>query len=90
MSKVLDFELITPEGILLENKITELYATTDTGEVGILYNHANFKSKLGKAPVRYTLINGDKESVSVNGGILEVDNNRITILTDLAEKISKN
>lgn len=90
MSKVLDFELITPEGILLQNEVTELFATTVTGEVGILYNHANFKSKLGKAPVRYTLINGNKESVSVNGGILEVADNRITILTDSAEKNTNN
>ncbi len=86
MSKLLEFELITPEGILLKNEIKGLVATTDTGEVGILYNHANFKAKLGKAPVQYTLENGSQDLVAVLGGILEVSNNHVTILTDFAEK----
>ena len=53
MSKLLEFELITPEGILLKDEIKELVATTETGEVGILYKHANFKAKIGKGPVQY-------------------------------------
>ncbi len=88
MSKLLDFELITPEGILLKNEIKELVATTETGEVGILYNHANFKAKLDTAPVQYTLENGNKDQISVRGGILEVSNNHVTILTDFAERMN--
>ena len=84
MSKVLDFELISPEGILFHDEITELIALTDSGEVGILYNHANLKAKLGKAPVRYTLANGTQSSTIIDGGILEVKDNHITILTNSA------
>lgn len=90
MSNLLEFELISPDGILFKDEIRTLVATTETGEVGILYNHANFKSKLGKSSVQYILANGDRESMMVNGGILEVSNNRITILTDLAGKSTKN
>ncbi len=86
MSKLLELELITPEGILLKDQVQSLVASTESGEIGILYNHAPLKSTLSKAPVKYTLKDGKQDLVAVLGGILEVANNHITILTDYAEK----
>lgn len=86
MSKLMDLELISPEGILLKNKIKELVAVTETGELGVLYNHADLKSKLVPAPLRYKSENNTEDLVAVLGGIIEVSNNKITIVTDFAEK----
>jgi F-type H+-transporting ATPase subunit epsilon len=79
-----DFELITPEGILLKDKITELVAVTETGEIGILYNHLALKSKLKSAPMRYKKEDGSEDLVAVLGGIIEVQDNKVSVISEFA------
>jgi F-type H+-transporting ATPase subunit epsilon len=79
-----DFELITPEGILLKDKITELVAVTETGEIGILYNHLELKSKLKSAPMRYKKEDGSEDLVAVLGGIIEVQDNKVSVISEFA------
>lgn len=86
MVATLDFELITPDGILIHEPISKVVAHSESGEIGILANHANLKSKLKSAPLRYVDVQGQQNYIAVLGGIIEVKNNKITILTDFAEK----
>jgi F-type H+-transporting ATPase subunit epsilon len=79
-----DFELITPEGILLKDKITELVAVTESGEIGILYNHLALKSKLKSAPMRYKKEDGSEDLVAVLGGIIEVQDNKVSVISEFA------
>ena len=84
-SATFDFELITPEGVLLQEKIQELVANTEAGEVGILVNHADLKSKLIPTAIKFKNADGSMETAAVIGGILEVEKNKVSILTDFAE-----
>lgn len=86
MSKLLDFELITPDGKLLEEQVETLIAKTQEGEIGILYDHAELRAKLDNTPVRFKLANGQEDVFAVLGGIIELKNNKITILTNFAER----
>lgn len=80
-----DFELITPEGTLLTDKVSELVAVTESGEIGILANHAALKSKLNSAPIRYKKPDGSQDLVAVLGGIIEVQNNKVLVVSEFAE-----
>lgn len=84
-SATFDFELITPEGLLLQEKIQELVANTEAGELGILVNHADLKSKLVPTAIKFKDSEGKIETAAVLGGILEVEKNKVSILTDFAE-----
>lgn len=84
-SATFDFQLITPEGLLLQEKIQELVANTEAGEVGILVNHADLKSKLVPTAIKFKDAEGKIETAAVIGGILEVEKNKVSILTDFAE-----
>ncbi|MBT6843878.1 MAG: ATP synthase F1 subunit epsilon [Candidatus Melainabacteria bacterium] len=86
MSNLLELELITPEGVLLQEKVQNLIAKTEQGEIGILYNHAELRAKLDNTPVRFTLADGKQDIFAVLGGIIELSNNKITILTNFAEQ----
>lgn len=85
----LNLELITPDGILLEEPVSQVVAVTEIGEVGILPNHADLKSKLKSAPLRYKNKSGKEQYIAVLGGILEVTKNKVTVITDFAEKSSE-
>ncbi len=82
----ISLELITSQGKLLEEEITELFAVTASGEIGILNNHTDLTSKLLATPIRYTRTDGSKDVVAVLGGILELENNKITIVSNFAQK----
>ena len=85
MSNML-LELVTPEGTLVSEEIQELTAMTESGEIGVLKNHAELKSKLLSAPLRYKLNDNSVDVVAVLGGVVEVSQNKITVLTDFAQK----
>jgi len=84
--KSMSFELVTPEGVLIKDSVKEVFAVTEIGEIGILHDHAEMRSKLKSAPVRYKYQDNKMEVVAVSGGVLEVSHNKITILTDYAIK----
>ncbi len=85
MSEIV-LELVTPEGILVNEKIKELTAMTESGEIGILKNHAELKSKMVSAPLKYTSWDDKTDVVAVLGGVIEVSKNKVTVLTDYAKK----
>jgi F-type H+-transporting ATPase subunit epsilon len=85
MSEI-QLELVTPEGILVSEKINELTAMTESGEIGILKNHAQLKSKLISAPLKYRSTEDKTDIIAVLGGIIEVTGNKITVLTDFAQR----
>lgn len=85
-TKTFEFELITPEGALVKTETNELIALSESGEIGILPNHADLKTKIISAPLRYKNESGKFEIIAVLGGILEVEKNKVIVLTDFAEK----
>lgn len=87
--KKIHLKLITPEEVLVDEEVTHITAGTETGEIGILYDHAQMVARLGAAPLVYTLpkeAKRDKEVIAVVGGVIEVKNNEVTVITDFAQK----
>ena len=56
------------------------------GEVGVAPGHAPMLTKLGPGEVRLKLSEGDDSAFYISGGMLEVQPNVVTILSDTAER----
>ena len=78
--------LVSPERILYEGEADMVIARSAGGDIAFLNNHAPFVGVLGIGKVRITPEGGGSEIVAaVHGGFVEVKDNRVTILSDVAE-----
>lgn len=76
-------EIITPDRKVFEGEVSEASFPGADGSFQVLKNHAPIVSALAKGPVSFTTIEG-KQSVIVDGGVVEVNDNKIIVL---AEKV---
>ena len=84
MPGTLKLRIVTPERVVLEQDVEQVTATAVDGELSILPDHEPIVTALAIDMLRYRL-NKEDEYAAVMGGILEVKNNEVTILSDLAE-----
>lgn len=74
-------EVITPDAKLFEGEVSSVIAPAVDGYLGILNDHAPMISTLKEGEM--TIIsNGKEQSIQINGGVLEVSNNVISVLAD--------
>lgn len=79
----LQLKIVTPEKQVLDESVDMVILPTSEGEIGVLPHHANLMAKL--IPGELKIKRGGKvESLAVGGGFLQVANNTLTIMTDLA------
>lgn len=80
----LHLEIVTPEGTKLSQDVSEVTAPGVMGELGILENHIPILTVLDVG--KLTLKTAEGSTVlAINGGYLEVDNNRLIVITETAE-----
>ncbi len=87
----LQVELVSPERILYSGQADMVIARTiGGGELAFLTGHAPFVGALDIATVTIrTPAATDDEVVAVHGGFVEVSNDTVTILSDVAELASQ-
>ncbi|MDQ3462353.1 MAG: F0F1 ATP synthase subunit epsilon, partial [Actinomycetota bacterium] len=81
----LQVELVSPERILFSGDATSVIARTADGDIAFLTGHAPFIGLLNIGVVTVDLTDGTKLKVAVHGGFVEVMDDRVTILSDVAE-----
>jgi F-type H+-transporting ATPase subunit epsilon len=82
----MEVQLVSPERILYTGEANfVLVRTLGGGDIAFLDNHAPFIGALDISVVRIRQENGSELHVAVHGGFVEVSNNRVTILSDVAE-----
>jgi F-type H+-transporting ATPase subunit epsilon len=81
----LDVALVSPERILFNGEADMVICRTSDGEIAFLTGHAPFVGLLGIGIVRIKLADGGEEKAAVHGGFVEVRDNRVSILSDVAE-----
>jgi F-type H+-transporting ATPase subunit epsilon len=84
MAAELKLKIITPDRIVLEKDVDEVSAHAIDGGFAILKGHEPLVTALAIDVMKYST-DGTENFVSIIGGILEVANNEVTILTDAAE-----
>ncbi len=80
----LDVEIVTPDQMMLEAQVDELNVPTELGYIGILPGHTPLLSVLGQGELMYDQ-GGNKHYMSLFWGYMEVNNDKVTILAEIAE-----
>ncbi len=81
----LQVELVSPERILYSGEADMVIARTAGGDIAFLTGHAPFVGALGIGLVRIRQVDGSEIAAAVHGGFVEVKDNRVTVLSDVAE-----
>ncbi|MBL1227199.1 F0F1 ATP synthase subunit epsilon [Enterococcus sp. BWR-S5] len=88
MEDVLTVNVMTPDGLVYDHHARIVVAKTTDGEIGILPKHAPIIVPLAIDEVRIKRTDADThvDWIAVNGGIMEVRDNRVSIIADSAER----
>ena len=81
-------QIVTPDGLVYDHHAAFVSVKTIDGEMGILPRHINTIAVLEVDQVKVRRIDDDKhiDWIAVNGGIIEIADNVITIIADSAER----
>jgi F-type H+-transporting ATPase subunit epsilon len=85
----LQVELVSPERILYSGEADMVIARTAGGDIAFLTGHAPFVGALGIGKVVVRETGGGSVVAAVHGGFVEVKDNHISILSDVAELSSQ-
>nr|QHB77985.1 ATP synthase CF1 epsilon subunit [Diplazium alatum]QHB78462.1 ATP synthase CF1 epsilon subunit [Diplazium giganteum]QHB79307.1 ATP synthase CF1 epsilon subunit [Diplazium zanzibaricum] len=85
---VLNLRVMAPNRIVWNSEVWEIVSSTNSGQVGILPNHAPLLTALdmGVSKIRH---DGQWSSMALMGGFAMIDNNQITILVNEAERATE-
>ncbi|WP_438477589.1 F0F1 ATP synthase subunit epsilon [Streptococcus pluranimalium] len=81
-------QVVTPDGIKYDHRASMIIVGTPDGEMGIMPGHVNVIAPLTVHEMKVYRADQEKTInwVAVNGGIIEVKQNHITIIADSAER----
>tara|TARA_B100001093_G_scaffold195719_2_gene188172 strand:+ start:2675 stop:2911 length:237 start_codon:yes stop_codon:yes gene_type:complete len=78
----MDIEIITPDAKLFEGEASSVKLPGSMGGFQILNHHAPIVSSLSSGKIYITRKDGENEIFKINGGVIEMKNNKIVILAD--------
>jgi F-type H+-transporting ATPase subunit epsilon len=81
--------VVTPEQQLLDESITQAIVPGHDGLIGILTDRAPLLTKLGLGAMRLDHANGQQSFYFVEGGVAQMKDNKLTILTNEATPASQ-
>jgi len=81
---MIQLSIVTPERKVLDAEVDSVTVPTVSGEAGLLTNHASVVSALKPGILSYS-VKGSVEKMVVAGGFVEMNNNKVSVLTDSAE-----
>ena len=84
MSDKIKLEIVSAEEELFSEEVEMVYAPAEMGEVGISTKHTPLITKLKPGDVRAQINKDEMKTFYVSGGILEIQPNEVTILSDTA------
>ncbi len=77
-------EIVSAEEAIWTGTGVMVFAPAEMGEIGIAPQHAPLLTRLKPGEVRVQQENGDEQFFFVSGGLLEVQPNQVTVLSDTA------
>ena len=85
MADTFEIEIATPERLLVREHALRAQIPGKTGYLGILPDHAPLLGELGIGVLTFATEAGGRYVLAVHGGYVEVLNNHVRVLADLAE-----
>ena len=81
----LSIDIVSPERVLYTGEADMVVCRTSEGEIAFLPGHVPFLGALGIGVVRILLPERGEQAAAVHGGFVEVANDRVIVLSDVAE-----
>jgi len=78
-------EVVTPEQMLVSERVNEAQIPAANGYLGILPGHAPLLAELGAGELSYTT-EGRRRAVKVDGGWVEITGDSARVLANAAER----
>lgn len=85
MASQIRLEVVTPERMVVSQEVDEVTVPGFDGELGVLPEHTYLMSLLQTGVLSYRT-HGDRSLLAVSGGYVEVRPDRVTVLTEVAER----
>jgi F-type H+-transporting ATPase subunit epsilon len=82
--KKMRLDIVSAEEELFSSEVQMVYAPAEMGEVGISPKHTPLLTKLKAGDVRAEISDSETKIFFISGGILEIQPNAVTILSDTA------
>lgn len=86
---LINFEIITPERVVLKEKIRQITVPTKQGEITVLPHHIPLIATLQAGVIEIINDKGERDVMSVAGGFIEVLKDKVVILADKAERAAE-
>jgi F-type H+-transporting ATPase subunit epsilon len=83
----LQLDIVTPQKPVFSEAVDAVTLPTANGEAGLLPGHAALVSALGAGILTYTR-GGETQRLVISGGFVEVNQDRVSVLAEVAEKAS--
>ncbi|MFA6208221.1 MAG: ATP synthase F1 subunit epsilon [Candidatus Obscuribacterales bacterium] len=80
----LNLKIITPERVVYDSSVDQVTAVANDGELTILPGHEPLVTTLAIDVLRFK-VKGEEETAAIIGGIMNVNNGEVEILSDMAE-----
>ena len=84
MANTLQVDIVSAEREIFSGAAEMVFAPAVLGEVGIAPGHAPLVTQLAPGEIRVRQIGGEEEGFYVSGGMLEVQPEVVTVLSDTA------
>ena len=82
---MLKLKIVSPEKIEFEGDVESVLVPGSLGQFEILVNHAPIISSLAKGKVVYAVPGGEKRSLDIIGGFVEVQKNVVSLCVEIKE-----
>jgi F-type H+-transporting ATPase subunit epsilon len=76
--------VVTPQQQLADESVTHVIIPAADGLLGILTDRAPLLARLGNGPLRLDLVSGQRRMYRISGGVAQMKDNHLTILTTAA------
>nr|QWW92503.1 ATP synthase CF1 epsilon subunit [Megaceros flagellaris] len=80
--------VMAPNGIVWNSEVQEIVLSTNSGQIGVLPNHAPLLTALDIGIIKI-YVNGQWSTMALMGGFAMIDNNRMTVLVNEAEQATE-
>lgn len=89
MADPFDFELVSPERLLLSEKATEVVVPGMDGYFTVMANHSPLMSTIKPGVVEAKLASGEERKIFVRGGFADVSPSGFMLLAELAMPVEE-
>jgi len=84
VANTLRVRVVSPDRVVFDGEASAVVAPAWDGQVGILANHAPMLALLGAGKLSVDKPGGGGDEFHVAGGVLKVERNQVTLLTEYA------